>query len=182
MTKIYTGRMAYVAAVLLSLALATAGCCSSTPAGCEQYTDEAGGFAIYYPQEWNVLPPEQVPQGLVAAIEAESACAGYTPNLNVVKEELSEPSTLAQWFERHRMMLSLLPGYALVSKQDIAVSGAAAVKHVFTYEHNNVPVEVMQVYLIKGNTAWGVTCRCAVECWDQYEKTFDAVVRSLRLL
>jgi len=167
---------------LLAAVLISAGC-SCGGGEYTLYTDEAGGFAISHPTDWEQVPQEEVPEGILVIFRPTVTCGNVSESINVVEGTLPGPMTLDDWFADKQAPLSSLGEYTPISTDKVTVNGREAIKHVFSaWGEPATVVQAMQLYLLDGMTAWVVTCRCDPSCYAGYEAMFDAVVRSFRVL
>jgi len=171
-----------LALALVVAALVTAGCsCGGTKYSV--YTDVAGGFAISHPGDWEQVPEDEVPQGILVIFRPGTACGSVSESINVVRGELYQPMTVDEWFAEKQTPLSMLGEYTPISTEKVTVGGFEAIKHVFSaWGEPQTVVQAMQLYVLDGMTAWIVTCRCDPACYDGRETMFDTVVNSFRLV
>ncbi|MGB2800469.1 MAG: PsbP-related protein [Dehalococcoidia bacterium] len=148
-----------------------------------EYIDEDNGLAISYPQGWVVPPQDEWPEGMLAVLEAASACGNYTSRCVVDTRSMPQGSDFPTWFDNSLMYFSTVPKYTLIHRGNTTLDGMEAFEHVFSCEiYEGVPLQMMQLYVAANMTVWYVTCECASDCWSQYETTFDTIVASFRLL
>jgi hypothetical protein len=171
----------FMLSFLIVVPLLAASCCGSS--GYTEYTDEANGFTISHPHDWNKLPDEEVPQRMLVIFRPDSSCGNVTESINVVKGELSEAMTLDELFAEQQISLNMLGNYTSISTENVTVNGIDAIKHVFSaIGAPNKIIKAMQLCLMDGMTVWIVTCRCDPECYDGYETMFNTVVNSLKVI
>ena len=143
-----------------------------------EYIDEENGFAILYPQGWEMVAAEVALVGFVAG-EADIECA---PQFTVTMEELSEPMSVDAWFEELKGNYTAAGGYIPISEEALTVDGVAAIKHVCSIDVYEVAFHAMLLYVVEDSNGWIVFCPCRSDCWSKYETTFDTIVDSFRLL
>jgi len=141
------------------------------------HTDEANGFAISYPEDWDTITTGVALIAFVA--EADPICA---PQFSVTIEELSQPMSVETWFEELKDNLTAAEGYTPISEEEMTVDGIAAIKHVCSFDVREVTFQAMLLYAVEGTTGWTVFCTCRFDCWSQYGPIFDTVAGSFRLL
>ena len=167
---------------LLAAVVISAGC-SCGGVQYSVYTDEASGFAISHPDDWEQVPPDEVPEGMLFIFRPGSTCGNVTESFNLVKSQLYEPMTIDQWFAWKQTPLTSLGEYTPLSTENVTVDGKEAIKHVYTaVGAPSTIVQAMQLYVLDGMSVWIVTCRCDPACYAGYEAMFDTVVRSFRVL
>lgn len=181
--------------LLLALALGITGCggggepattptpkASASPvSGYVNYEDELNGFSVSHPGDWDIAPEELFPDALVA-FWAPEACSDFITNLNLVYEELPSPMSVEAYFEAGKRHLRNLEGYTPISESPLTVNGVAAIKQVCTWEPEGEAVQLMQVCLVEGTTAWILSFTTVPDCWEQYEETFDTMAGTFQLL
>ena len=143
-----------------------------------EYTDEENGFAILYPNGWEMAAAEVALVGFVAG-EADIECA---PQFTVTMEELSQPVSVDAWFEELKGNYTAAGGYIPISEEALAVDGIPAIKHVCSIDVYEVAFQAMLLYVVEDSNGWIVFCPCRSDCWSKYETTFDTIVDSYRLL
>lgn len=144
------------------------------------YTDEANGFSISYPEDWDKI--SDVPEVVLIAYRDNSPCEDHFPNFNVGQSELSQPISVNELFGQEKEYLATLEGYNHISEEDLIVSGLPAIKHVYILVRDEVTVDVMELILVEGTTAWFIACECAPGCWGYSKDDFDTIVSSFYLL
>lgn len=149
-------------------------------AGYLVHSDEANGFAISYPEDWEVIP--DVPEAVLIAYRDSSSCEYHFPNFSVGKRELSQATDVQTLFEEEKAHLATLEGYTPISEEDLIIDGMPAIKHVFTLDVAGSTVKVMEVLLVKGTTSWFMPSECAPGCWGAYEPIFDTIMSTFDLL
>ncbi|MBA7623883.1 hypothetical protein ES703_31282 [subsurface metagenome] len=153
-----------------------------TPMSYSIYTDEDNGFSISYPEEWDILP-EELWGPLLVRIQAPSSCAGDIPCFNVLNVALHYPMSVQTFNEANTRQLSAnVPGYTLISEEELTVGGRPAIKHVYTDFFEEESGITMQVSLVEGTKAWVISCFSVPVCWSQYESIFDTIAASFQLL
>ncbi len=142
-----------------------------------EYTDEENGFAILYPQGW-----EMATTGALVSFGAGEADPMCAPQFSVTIAELSEPMSVDAWFEELKGNYTAAGGYTPISEEALTVDGVAAIKHVCSIDVYEVAFQSMLLYVVEDSNGWIVFCACRGDCWSQYETTFDTIVGSFRLL
>jgi len=142
------------------------------------YRDSANGFAISYPQTWEI-GPDWAEGGPVVAFW-DPMPTGFGMVVEVYREELADPMSVGTYFEQSKQWLLTIKEYTAISEEELTVSGRAAMKHVFTWmtEHSQ---KAMLVFLVDGATGWLIRCNSLTDAWSQYEAKFEALVGSFRL-
>ena len=143
-----------------------------------EYIDEENGFAIQYPQDWEMVAADMALIGFVGG-EVDMECY---PQFTVTVEELPEPVIVDAWFEELKGNYTAAGGYIPISEEALTVDGVAAIKHVCSIDVYEVVFQAMLLYVVEDSNGWIVFCPCRSDCWSQYETTFDTIVDSYRLL
>ena len=143
-----------------------------------EYIDEENGFAIQYPQDWEMESAE----GILARFLGGESDMMCSPQCSVRIVELSEPMSVDAWFEELKGNYTTDEGYIPISEEEITVDGVAAIKHVLTVAVLEGTFQAVQLYLVDGTTGWIVTCVTVKHCWANYEPVFANVIASFRLL
>ena len=143
-----------------------------------EYIDEENGFAILYPNGWEMAAAEVALVGFAAGV-ADIECA---PQFTVTMEELSQPMSVDAWFEELKGNYTAAGGYIPISEEALTVDGVAAIKHVCSIDVYEVAFHAMLLYVVEDSNGWIVFCPCRSDCWSKYETTFDTIVDSYRLL
>ncbi len=154
---------------------------TSTPiAGYLVHIDEANGFTISYPEDWEIIP--NVPEVVLIAYRDNSSCQDHFPNFNVGQSELSQPISVQALFEQEKAYLATLEGYTSIYEETLTLDGMPIIRHVYTLVRDAVTVKIMEVLLVEDTTAWFIAWECATSCWSAYEPTFDTIVSTFHLL
>jgi len=143
-----------------------------------EYIDEANGFAILYPENWEMATTEVALISFGAGV-ADIECI---PQFSVTIVELSEPMSVDAWFEELKGNYTADEGYTPISEKALTVDGIAAIKHVCSLSYVEVTFQAMLLYVVDDTNGWIVFCPCQSYCWSKYEPTFDTIVGSFRLL
>jgi hypothetical protein len=146
------------------------------------YTDQANGFTISYPEDWNKIPEESYIEGVLIACSCDTDCGGTVPILNVGQSELSNPTSVQALFEQEKEFLATLEGYTSISEEYLSLDGVDAIKHAYSIIKNQVTVKILEIVLVEDTTAWFTACECALGCWGAYEPSFDIILSSFHLL
>ena len=145
------------------------------------YTDEANGFSISYPEDWELVP-EEMWEDVLLMLWAPVACEEFITDFSITTEGLPYPLSVQSYSEGAERHLRSLEGYTSISEEELTVDGKAAIKHVFTFIMEGETFKVMQVYLVENKTAWVLSFGTVPACWSQYEVIFDNMAGSFQLL
>ncbi len=142
------------------------------------YRDSANGFAISYPQSWDIMPEWQWGEALVGFWY--TLAVGSAAHFQVFREELTYPMDVEAYFEAVKRQLASRKEYTDISEQELTLGGRAAMKHVFTWQSEQSQKD-MVVCLVDGTTAWIIYCGTLTDLWSQFAAKFDAIAGSFRL-
>ena len=193
---------------LVSLAVGAVGCggggeeTAATPTpkvtsapleGFDTYTDTVNGFSISYPEDWDQIPSELLTgtlgdMAVVGFWPPEFQPDNYPPSFHILLEEL--PFTMGvdtYWDSAKRYLPNLFENYTPLSTESTTINGITAIVHVFTFTDSDDSGESWQckfikVALVKDLGAWVITGESTVPYFDDYELTYDEVIKSFRLL
>jgi hypothetical protein len=169
--------------LLILILLVVSSCSCGGGEGYLEYVDEGNGFAISYPQDWAVLSQDDLPEGVLAAFEASSACGNFTSMCAVDTSSLKEGEDFGGWCEHVLMLFSANPSYTLIDHGNTTLNDMDAFQHVYTVKTSEgVLVYTMQLYVPSNSTVWVLSCGCGFECWGQYESAFETMLYSFRLI
>ena len=180
------------------------------PAHFSTYTDEAGFFSISYPPEWKPFPSWFEELGglsqdffkgydsdtslvglfFVFIAEAPRDSGGFSPNINIVVQALSDMTTRG-WKTLDEIVESKLQrtkeikqGYHEFSRVNTIIGGREAV--IIDWESytsdSSTKVRCIQVFIIADRLVWKVTCYADSEKFSDFEGDLHTIVRSLRIL
>ncbi len=155
-------------------------CGPSEPAQFVTYTNEADGFAIDYPQGWDIEHPTEEPKHKVSICtetwRLQAVCI-------MVYKDASRGLSLEWWSES--LMQSARDNaedYASISTMELTVNGMPAVKHTFTRTIGTTSCTTVMVCSVEGETVWTLFFNSPEGSFDSYKSTFDTALNSFRLL
>jgi len=173
------------------------------PANFTTYTEE-GFFSISYPSDWQpaTLEMEEIWEETKAKMKAEDPAVtleqtamlffagkktseGYYPFLNILTDvrsfgywTLDEISEANRQYERETTK-----GYKELSVIKTTVDGRDVI--ILDSEDNEPDYgrwRYIQMYTVKGDFVWLVTCGCEYQDFSDYEETFHSIARSFKIL
>jgi len=174
------------------------------PANFTTYTQE-GLFSISYPSGWQpaLSVMEEVAEESKRAIQAQDPTASfedmgiifyageltsegfYYPTVNIATERRSlDYWTLDEVYEAKVVWSEeYAPGYKVLSVDKVIVDGRDC---IIDCSEDDEPSYgrwlYIQLFTVKGDFAWCVTCGCESNDFPTFENTFRSIVRSLRIL
>lgn len=168
------------------------------------YKDESQLFSISYPPEWepalsvmkNVeqqskdwidklnkgIPVEQVTIIFMAGLPTKT---GYLPNVNIAIEPVpTGVSTLDQMSEAEvRGIKQAINNYREISRVKTTVDGREAVILHWQGTVPNIDIaDITQLFVIVNKVCWVVSCGTSQEEYAKWEKDFNIIGRSFRIL
>jgi hypothetical protein len=154
--------------------------------GFEIYTDDTNGFSISIPESWDIYSSET--EGWVV-FRHNSVCGGDFPAGVVSTYSTTYTSVQAFYSEDIKSYIESSDNYDFVSEENLTIDGIPAIKIIFRdvwWEDiagvGATDVKVIECYLIKQQTVFGITLKCDPSCWDIYESTFNTMLTSFHVL
>lgn len=148
------------------------------------HVDEDNGFSISYPKDWEKECEDCLSETEIVAFSALAGEHEGQAFFSVAKENWPSETTALSYFEEAKAALEASEGrnYDFVSKEQLVIDGAPAIKHILAVDSAGERSKAIQVYLAQGKSIWIMTFICAPEFFDLWEPTFDAIASSFRLL
>ena len=147
-------------------------------AGYLTYTDEANGFSISYPEDWDIV---QDWMSTHVSFRDSVLYGIFASTIDVVSEELPYSMSIQAFHDAAKLNFQDSEGYTLVSEEELIIDGKTAIKHVYTMSILGLTGQQMEVYLMEDKTVWILNFNTVPAFWSQYEDTFNTVARSFRL-
>ena len=135
----------------------------------KSHVDEAKGFSINYPENWE---KQEMEDFLVFF-----AAPGRPVNLGVVQEELPELMSVQAYFRAAHDGLKA-DGFFCVIFRPIEVSGMLAMRGIYLKED----AQQMYVALVRGKMAWVMVFTARRADFIDYAHTFNEIASSFELL
>lgn len=145
--------------------------------GYRPYSNPAGGFTIFYPQNWE---QRMVGTTVVALSPQESPTDTFRENINVVFENLNAPMSSQQYaMLSFNAMQRQLNGFQLVQQGPAVVGGNQA--HFFIYRHvMGQQLQVLAYFIVRGNRGYVITCSASPADFARYQAIFNQIANTLR--
>lgn len=152
---------------------------STPPLGFVTYADETSGFSISYPRDWEQMPPEFIGEGVTVAfwLKESEDLRFFT----VGTAELSSETRLDSFFAEAKKHLETVEGCTSISTEDTYIGGKPAIEYTYTFTDSGVTFMATQVFLMRGTTAWSITCVSESGSFGSLESTFDAITKSFQV-
>lgn len=170
-----------VAMLVLIVTLSTTGvsCGPSAPTQLLTYTDEANGFSISYPQDWNIAYPDR--PTIKVCIQSKTL-TGYNAAYIIVAKEHYYGSLESYSERRIRFLSENSETYAPIATGELTIDGVQAKKHTFAESLGETPYTSIQVYLVQDGTGWVLGFSCPQKSFNTYEAASGAIINSFHLL
>jgi len=154
------------------------------PSSLLTYTDTNNGFSISYPQDWALVPKDLLSAQDIVGFWGPEAENKGKPVVSIAKQKCSPNTSPEHYFQTLKVTLQGSPAYnyQLISQENLTIDGSVAIMHTFAYMRGEERLEAMQIYLVKGESVWIMTCLCSPEFFDLFKPAFDAIVSSFRVL
>ena len=159
---------------------------TSTPAptpstGLLTYTDNANGFSIAYPQDWQKMPQYLLTEDALVGFFRGTGQAD-TSSYNVMMGEWPSGMTVEDLYAGVKSDIeATTEGYSFIAKDNLTINGIPAIKHTCTFRAGGQTLKAIQVLLVKDNKAWFLTLASPPEYFAQNEPTFNAIINSFQV-
>ncbi len=145
------------------------------------YTNAAFGIAIKYPSTWT--KNEQFTGAVVAFASPSGSSSGASGGIvTVVVEELSEPTTLAEYTDAaFEVINQTVTDFNLSETAATTLDNNPAHKIVYTAKQNQINLQYMQVWTIKDNKTYILTYGATQVNYDKYQAIVQDMVSSFKI-
>ncbi len=146
------------------------------------YKNEQYQFEIKYLSDWT--KQEQVMGSIVAfSSPQESASDIFLENLNVIVQDLStQPMTLSDYTDLSVDQISrLITDSNIIDSSATTLAGNPAHKLVYTGKHEQHNLKWMQVWTIKNNKVYLISCTAEVDKYSDFLRTIQQMINSFKL-
>ncbi len=159
--------------------LISGSCGTSETAHFTTYTNEAKGFSIGYPEDWEVNPLTEPPQMVSISTKTWNL---KTVRIMVYKSEASDLS-LEEFSElQTQSVRDMAKDYALILTEASTIRDIPAIKHTYNCTIASTTYFSLKVYLVQDGTGWILCFDVPQESRDAYESIFNLSLNSFRLL
>lgn len=153
------------------------------PEGFVTHEDASLGFAVSYPRDWELLPPEAREEEDVLGYRLIAEDGSRRAMFKIGTWTLPAPQTTQEGYEESREAFSAVPGYEFVERRDLLMGGFPAIRHVFNQQYEMLARLEMTYWVRFGTDAWLVTFAVApVEVYAEYESVLEAILASFRYI
>jgi hypothetical protein len=166
------------AAVLAAIFLA--GCGPEAPKS-ETYASQALGFSVTFPAEWAkttgglgmdlaLRPPDQADEETFRDV------------LFVHVERLADAMPLDDFFAvKAARGAKAMPDYKEIEKGAVKLNGQDARRLVWSYTHEETPVQTMAYFLVSGNRGYMIAGSARAERFSQRKAAFEGIMATLKV-
>jgi len=167
-------------ALLTTTLLVLAGCAPEPPAS-ETYASPPEGFSVTYPSDWN---KETGGYGMNLSLTAPGQA---DPNVfrDVVfvrVESLPGAMPLDDFFAvKVARGKEVMPDYKEIEKDPVRLNGQDARRLVWSYTHNETPVQSMAYFLVSGARGYMIAGSAQVERFSPRRPAFEAIMATFKV-
>ena len=151
----------------------------------QKYINMRDGFTIEVPRGWQIEEREKGPSPFIAFRPREKEDEIVFERVQV--EVTDAPGrNLNVFYQKHvNKMEKSLAGFTIVSEGETKINDLPARWLVYTYTDKFITLKVqakaMQYMVIKGDSAYLITCIATVKSYDEYQPTFRKIVNTFQL-
>jgi len=176
--------IACVIAIIVIVVIATRPPATSIPqppAGFAAYNDIASGFAIVYPEDWEMIPKQNIEFALVGFWDRRP---GATTNaFYVMKASLPYAMDVEDYFESEE---GYFPGeyanYTPTSTDTLTLNGRKAVRHTWTFTASGDSFKYIRQYTVDHKTIWLLEAGCVLDSFDGYQSVYNTMMSGFYIL
>jgi len=154
------------------------------PIGFLMYADNVNRFSIFYPEEWEMIPPQGTERIKYALVGFWDRQQNATLNsFYVMKADLPNEMDVEDYFELEK---TYFPGeygnYTSISTSTLNLNGEKAVKHMWSFTLGGDALQYVRLYLIDEKVVWLLEAGGSMESFNDYENTCDIMMSGFRVL
>ena len=145
------------------------------PVGFLIYSDNVNKFSIFYPNDWEIMPTENISYALVGFWDRQP---NATMNSFVVmKADLPYKMDVSTYFDSEKGYFpSDYQNYAPISTDTLILNGKKAIKHTWTLTYDGIARENVRLYMVDNKTSWCLEGSCYEESFNSYKNTYDTMM------
>ena len=151
------------------------------PVGFALYNDTVSGFAIVYPEDWEMIPKENIEFALVGFWDRRQGAT--TNSFYVMKASLPYAMDVEDYFESEK---GYFPGeyanYTPISTDTLTLNGRKIVRHIWTFTLSGDGFEYTRQYIVDHKTIWVLEAGCSLESSDIYESVYNTMMSGFYIL
>ncbi len=152
------------------------------PEGDDWHVDRQQGFAIRFPDDWEVLDEAYEGVAVVAMSPVEHAGDGFRENTTVVVSRIPRQWDTAALFEANtRDMRANIAGYDEETRGSLRVDGVDFPWVSYAHRVDGVAMRA-QTYMVACNgRGYFLSCTATPGGMDRFQGQFETIVKSLRI-
>jgi hypothetical protein len=151
------------------------------PAGFAAYNDIVSGFAIIYPEDWEMIPKQNIEFALVGFWHRRPGAT--TNSFYIMKAPLPYAMDVEDNFESEE---GYFPGeyanYTPVSTDTLTLNGMKAVRHTWTFTVSGEGFKYIRQYVVHRKTIWVLEGGCALDSFDSYQSAYNTMMSGFYIL
>lgn len=149
----------------------------------KSYSDAGLGIKMSYPTGWKVDDSGSVAKLVFASSKPDKTASGqaFTPNINLMTESAQGLSLDEYHQVSQKNAKGMIPSYELTSETPITVGGEPAMLLESTFTQQGYDLKVMQLVMIKNDTAYVITATTVDSTWSKYSNLFETCLKSFRV-
>ena len=151
------------------------------PFGFSMYNDVVSSFAIPYPEDWEMIPKENIEFALVGFRDRQQDA--ITSSFLVIKADLPQEMDVEDYFGLEK---AYFPGeyadYTPISTNTLTLNGKKAIKHTWSFTLGGDTLKYIRLYVIDEKVVWVLEAGCFKESFDSYKNTYDTMISGFYIL
>jgi len=182
--KIVAIAVACVIVIIVVVIIATRPTTTSIPqppAGFALYNDVVSDFAIVYPEDWEMIPKENMEFALVGFWDHQQGAT--TNSFYVMKASLPYTMDVEDYFEsEERYFPGEYANYNPTSTDTLTINGLKAVKHTWTFTVSGDGFKYVREYIVERKTIWLLEAGCTLDSFDSYQSVYNTMMSGFYIL
>lgn len=151
------------------------------PTGFAMYNDIVSGFAIVYPEDWEMIPKQNIQFALVGFWDRRQGAT--TNSFYVMKASLPYAMDAEDYFESEK---GYFPGeyanYTPISTDSLTLNGRKAVRHAWTFTVSGDGFKYIRQYIVDRKTIWVLEAGCALGFFDSCQSAYNTMMSGFYIL
>jgi len=146
-----------------------------------RYHDSNLGFALELPEGWEIgQAPNDKTVVMLSPMEGEDD--PFRENMNVIVTELDADISLQDLFNLNvNNAKMMLPSFEAIAVEPLEISGAPAMKLIYSFEIEGTTLKNIVYILLKGRTMYTITFSCLEQRFDEFRPAFETIGSSFQL-
>ena len=147
-----------------------------------EYVNKKGGFAISFPQGWE-LHENAMQLDAAALAPLESVNDRFRENVTVASSPLDTAMDAEAVLESQMpTMLKLITDFKVEERGEATIGGQKAVWLTYTQLQGKDRLKTTMYAAAGKEKAWLIHCTAEISAYDKYRDTFETTVQSFRIL